>query len=347
MNAAGRSFIVTGSDILWEGNYLGRTRVIAMSRTESHFQVMITAVGILAALAGKAVASAPRQANPDSVKVAAVQISGYDKGDLPRDGYDPATHLVPYIDRAAKDQAQLIVFPEYVLGHIPVPGPSTAKIAAAAKANSIYVVVGCWEVFADETFANTALIFDRAGEIVGKYRKTHAATDHYEGSTPWERPPSGKTRDWMLRNDPEWIMQAGDELPVFKFDFGTVGILTCYDGWFPEAARVLSLKGAELLIWVNGRGGSVEDFIVKSIIFQSHVAMITTNQAYGSGTMIGDCSEPPAKILARCPDQQESYISATINLKQTREARASSRNFRQRRPDLYGPLVAPQGVRTK
>jgi len=98
-------------------------------------------------------------------------------------------------------------------------------------------------------------------------------------------------------------MEAGEELPVFKFDFGTVGILTCYDGWFPEPARVMSLKGAELLIWINGRGNSVEDFIMKSIMFQSHVAMITTNQAYGSGTMIGDCSEPPTKILARCPDK--------------------------------------------
>ena len=80
------------------------------------------------------------------MKVAAVQISGYDKGDLPREDYDPTTQLVPYIDRAGKDQAQLIVFPEYVLGRIPVPGPTTAKIAAAAKANSIYVVIGCWEV---------------------------------------------------------------------------------------------------------------------------------------------------------------------------------------------------------
>ena len=313
-----------------------------MARTKSRFQVVITTVGILAALAGKGVADAPSQLNRDLVKVAAVQVSGYDKGDLPRDGYDPTIQLLPYISRAGKEHAQLIVFPEYILGRIRVPGPSTEKIAAAAKANSIYVIVGCWEVFADDSFANTALIFDRSGAIAGKYRKTHAAIDHYEGSPPWEHPPSDRTRDWMLRHDPEWIMETGKELPVFKFDFGTVGVLTCYDGWFPEPARVMSLKGAELLVWINGRGSSVEDFIAKSIMFQSHVAMIATNQAYGSGTMIGDCSEPPAKIIARCPDKQESYISATINLKQIRQARATSRNFRQRRPDLYGPLVAPK-----
>ncbi|MBI2478542.1 MAG: hypothetical protein HYV60_07845 [Planctomycetia bacterium] len=114
--------------------------------------------------------------------------------------------------------------------------------------------------------------------------------------------------------------------------------MTCYDGWFPEPARVLSLKGAELIVWINGRGGSVEDFIVKSIMFQSHVGMITANQAYGSGTMIGAW---PAQIAARCPDKSEAYITATINLKQIRNARANSRNFQQRRPDLYGDLITP------
>ena len=225
---------------------------------------------------------------PDSrVKIAAVQISGYDKGDLPRDGFKPADNFVPYIDRAGRDGAQLVVFPEYVLGHIQVPGPESDKIAAAAKANSIYVIIGCWELLPDDGFANTALIFDRNGKISGKYRKTHAAIDHFdENDLPWKNPPRDKSNEWMIENDPEWIMQIGQELPVFDFDFGKVGIMTCYDGWFPEPARILSLKGAELLVWINGRGGSVEDFIVKSILFQSHVAMVATNQAYGSGTMI-------------------------------------------------------------
>ena len=280
--------------------------------------------------------------NRDLVKVAAVQVSGYDKGDLPREGFDPGGKLIPYINRAGTEKAQLVVFPEYVLGRITVPGPITEKIAASAKANSIYVIVGCWEVFADDTFANTALIFGRDGEIVGKYFKTHAAIDHFEGSPPWANPPAGKTREWMLQNDPEWIMKTGTDLPVFEFDFGMVGIMTCYDGWFPEPPRVMSLKGAELLVWINGRGGSVEDFILKTTIFQSHVAMVTTNQAYGGGTMIGDSAEWPARVIARCPDKKEAYISGTINLKQIREIRANSRNFQQRRPDLYETLVSPK-----
>ena len=306
-----------------------------------HWLIVVAAMSLVSA--SDVVADEAASQNRDSVKVAAVQISGYDKGDLPREGYDPTDQLIPYIERAGRENAQLVVFPEYVLGRIAVPGRSTERVAAAAKANAIYVIVGCWEVFEDESFANTALVFDRGGEIIGKYRKTHGAIDHYdEASPPWSRPPVGKTRDWMIRNDPEWIMEAGQELPVFQFDFGKVGILTCYDGWFPEPARVMSLKGAELLVWINGRGGSVEDFIVKSTMFQSHVAMITANQAYGSGTMIGDCTKRPAQILARCPDKQESYISATINLKQIRKVRNTSRNFQQCRPDLYGKLVAPK-----
>lgn len=303
---------------------------------------VIVLSGFLTAGARCVVAQKPVALNRDLVKVAAVQINGYDKGDLRRDGYQPEENYVPYIDRAGRDGAQLVVFPEYVLGHISVPGRETAKISAAAKSNSIYVAVGCWEVFADETFANTILIFGRDGEIVGKYRKTHAAIDNFDGSPPWAHPLAGKTREWMLQNDPEWIMEAGQELPVFDFDFGKVGILTCYDGWFPEPARVLSLKGAELILWMNGRGGAVEDYIVRSTMFQSHVAMIATNQAYGSGTMIGDNARSKTGLLARCPDKAESYISATINLKRIRQQRASSRNFQQRRPDLYGPLVAPK-----
>lgn len=302
------------------------------------FPVPAAILAILSgALAGPDMAASPTVGGRDTVKVAAVQISGYDKKDPPRENYDPTGAIVGYIERAGRDGVELVVFPEYVLGHIPVPGASTRRISAAAAANKVYVVVGCWEVYGDGTFANTALIFDRNGEIAGKYKKTHAAIDRYEGTPAWANPPSGKSRDWFIQNDPEWIMEKGQELPVFEFDFGKVGIMTCYDGWFPEPARVLSLKGAELIVWINGRGGAVEDFIVKSITFQSHVAVVAANQAYGSGTMIGSW---PAQIVGRCPDKTEAYITATINLKQIRTARENSRNFRQRRPDLYGDLVS-------
>jgi predicted amidohydrolase len=280
-------------------------------------------------------------ASPTQVKVAAVQMLGYDKTELPRPGFDASEAVVPFIERAAADGAQLVVFPEYLLGRISVPGPETDRIARAAAAGKIYVVVGCWEVSEDGTFANSALLFDRSGEIAGKYRKVHAAVDHFGGEPPWSKPPMGKDLDWFLRNDPEWKMERGREFPVFDLDFGRVGILTCYDGWFPESFRTLSLKGAEMLVWINGRRGVVEDFIVKSAMFQDEVAMVVTNQAYGSGTMIGQW---PAQILASCTEAKEAYLTATIDLTEVRKARRNSRNLQQRRPDAYEEIAKPIGT---
>lgn len=288
-----------------------------------------------------AIARGDEPSRPSQVKVAAVQMLGYDKTDLPRHGYDPSEAVVPYIERATEDGAQLVVFPEYLLGRITVPGPQTARIAKAAAAGKIYVIVGCWEVFDDGTYANSALLFDRSGQIAGKYKKVHAAVDHFEGQPPWSKPPQGKDDDWFLTNDPEWKMERGDDFPVFDLDFGRIGILTCYDGWFPETHRILSLRGAEMLVWINGRRGTVEDFIVKSAMFQDEVAMVATNQAYGAGTMIGQW---PAQILASCTEPHEAYISATIDLGKVRTARQNSRNLRQRRPETYDEIVRPIGI---
>jgi predicted amidohydrolase len=251
--------------------------------------------------------------------------------------------VVRYVERAARDGAQLDVFQEYLLGRISVPGPETKQISEAAAAGRIYVIVGCWEVFEEDSFANTALLFDRAGKIVGKYNKVHAAVDHFEGDPPWSKPPKDKDTDWFVRKDPEWIMKRGEDLPVFDLDFGRIGILTCYDGWFPETFRVLSLKGAEVLVWINGRRGTVEDFIAKSAMFQNEVALVATNQAYGAGTMIGQW---PSRILARCSEAEECYITATLDLERVRRARRNSRNIRQRRPELYGEIVKRRGPDT-
>lgn len=304
-------------------------------------RVLLCATSIFLLSANTGVVQGEDATTKPSIKVAAVQLAGYDKGELPREGYSPAKKIVEFIDRAGRDQVDLVVFPEYVLGHIRVPGAETKQISTAAKQANAYVAVGCWERHEgtlEGPISNTILLFDRKGAIVGKYHKTHAAIDRFDGAPAWLNPPKGKTRRWFMENDPEWAMEEGQQLPVFQTDFGSVGIITCYDGWFPEPARVLSLKGAELILWLNGRRGAVEDFIVKTTMFQSHVAMVATNQAYGSGTMIGDW---PAKILAAAPPREEAYVVAEINLAQVRRARANSRNFRRRRPDLYRKLVEP------
>ena len=83
-------------------------------------------------------AAEPERPAPAQVKVAAVQMLGYDKTDVPRPGFDPSEAVVQYVERAAKDGAQLVVFPEYLLGRISVPGPQTERISTAAAAGRIY-----------------------------------------------------------------------------------------------------------------------------------------------------------------------------------------------------------------
>ena len=274
-----------------------------------------------------------------AVKVTAVQVCGYDKGYVERPGFDPTKALVKYIHKASADGAQLVVFPEYVLGRIAVPGPVTQRIAEAAAAAKVYVIVGGWEVYADNSFANTALLFDRQGHIQGKYHKTHPAVDKFEGTPAYAHPPAGRSTEWFIQNDPEWIMKKGQDLPVFELDFARIGIITCYDGWFPEPFRVLSLKGAEIIIWINGRRGHVEDYIVKAAMFHNSVALVTANQAYGAGTMIADW---PATIKAVCPPRKETCITATIDLRRLRNIRKHSSNYQQRRPELYGEILKKQ-----
>jgi len=93
-----------------------------------------------------------------------------------------------------------------------------------------------------------------------------------------------------------------------------ITILTCDDGWFPKAWRVVSLRGAEIVVWINGRFGTVEDYLVRSALFWNEIHMVTANQAYGA-----DQSEQVAGIdwngwpesfgtTGRLPSEQEGGI---------------------------------------
>lgn len=266
-----------------------------------------------------------------SARVAAVQITGPWQWQVPpTPSTDPATVLIPYIDRAGKDKADLVVFPELYLGMFRVPSPQTVAISEAAKRNKIYVMVGCFEVTNDKgDFGNSTLIFDREGEIVGRYFKAYQAV----GGAPYCWPP--------VPNDPEWLMTPGEECPVFDLDFGRVGILTCYDGYFPEIFRLLSLKGAEIIVWPNARHGVVEDYIVRANVHQNYVHMVTTNKAVGAGTMI---AEWPKGVKQQLTEAKEGYIMADLNLAQLRNSRVNAREFRQRRAAMFAELAKDWNV---
>ena len=262
----------------------------------------------------------------DTVKVAAVQLDAYAE--------DRAEKMVQYINRAGSEGVDLVAFPEFILGAFFEDSNDVIKaVAQAAAENKIYVIAGGMDEFEKgafpalkkDAFSNTALLFGRDGKIEGKYNKNHRAT----GDLPHCWPHA--------EDDVEWRMKAGDGYPVFDLDFGRIGIMTCYDGYFAPSAEIMSIKGAELIVWINGRAGPVEPYLVQTDTFRHYVAMVTTNFHTGSGLMV---STWPDEILAHSTETGDQYISSEIDMKTLRWRRANSRIHHQRRSEVYGEIGA-------
>ncbi len=178
--------------------------------------------------------------------------------------------------RSAPGESDLICLPEgiSVIGtgktyfdvSEPIPGPLSDRLAEVARAKKSYLVAGLYDREGSAIY-NTAVLFDRAGQIVGKYRKTHLPQEEAEaGITP------------------------GDKFPVFQTDFGKVGLLLCWDVQFPESSRALALKGAEIIllpIW----GGN--ELLARARAIENHVYFVTAS--YDMKTMVVD---PTGEILA-------------------------------------------------
>jgi predicted amidohydrolase len=156
----------------------------------------------------------------------------------PREGKNPSDkppQFAALIAEAAKQKADLIVLPEtltyYGTGKRmdecaePVPGPSTEYFGQLAKKHDLHIVAGLIER-EGKTLYNTAALIGPDGRMIGKYRKVTLPRGEIEaGITP------------------------GHEYPVFETRFGKVGMMICYDGFFPEVARALSIQGAEVIAW--------------------------------------------------------------------------------------------------
>ena len=142
---------------------------------------------------------------------------------------------VPLLEDAARQKADLVVLGEtltfpytnksYAELAEPMPGPSTDFFGAIAKKHGFYIVVGLLERDGPLVY-NVAVLLGPDGEIVGKYRKT-----------------------CLPRGEIEKGVTPGSEYPVFSTKFGKVGMMVCYDGFFPEVARRLSMNGAEVIAW--------------------------------------------------------------------------------------------------
>lgn len=173
------------------------------------------------------------EASPRTVRVTAVRWRGEPGASLAAN----REALAELVGQAASQGSDLVLFPENAVhsesastgieASEPVPdGPSCELFAHKAKEHEVNICAGMLERDNGLIF-NTTVLFDRQGNLAGRYRKVHPywPEEVWDGITP------------------------GEDLCVFPLDIGKVGIMTCYDSWFPEVARLLALRGAELILF--------------------------------------------------------------------------------------------------
>jgi len=198
----------------------------------------------------------------------------------------------------------------------PVPGPTTEKLGALARELGTYIVAGIYERSGSVIY-NTAVLIDRKGKLAGVYHKTHLPREEVEaGLTP------------------------GNEYPVFKTDFGTVGLMICWDLQFPEPARAMALQGAELIllpIW----GGS--EVLARARAIENHVFLVTSS--YDMKTFVVD---PKGDVLAEATGDHP-IAAAELHMDQPILqpwlGNMKIRTWKERRPDIpVAPTASPTQV---
>jgi predicted amidohydrolase len=204
-----------------------------------------------------------------------------------------------------------------------VPGPTSQALGEVARKHHLYVVVGIYEREGPLLY-NTALLIDRSGKVAGKYRKTHL--------------PETEARGGLM---------SGTTYPVFKTDFGTIGLQICYDNFFPEVTRNLVLNGAEMIflpIWGDLRGeGYHWDIVARARAIDNAVYFIASIYDTKRSLII----DPNGRILADTKGSR-GMVTAEIDLGMRTFERWLSvgtygewRNLypKERRSETYGPLM--------
>lgn len=224
-----------------------------------------------------------------------------------------------------------------------IPGPSTEKLAACAKENQIVIVSSLFEKRATGLYHNTAVVFEQDGSIAGKYRKMHIPDDpgFYE----------------------KFYFTPGDlGFTPIDTSVGRLGVLVCWDQWYPEAARLMALAGAELLIYPTAIGWDPRDdqaeqqrqrdawiTIQRSHAVANGIPVLSCNrnghesdpsgqsqgiQFWGSSFVAG----PQGELLAEASENQNEILYADIDMGRSEEIRRIWPYLRDRRIDDYADL---------
>lgn len=226
----------------------------------------------------------------------------------------------------------------------PIPGPISERFAAAAREHGVVLVTSLFEKRAPGLYHNTAVVFEKDGSTAGKYRKMHIPDDpaYYE----------------------KFYFTPGDLgfTPV-STSVGKLGVLVCWDQWYPEAARLMALAGAEVLIYPTAIGWESTDaqaekerqFGAWQTIQRGHAVanglpVVTVNRTghepdwsgvtngiefWGQSFVAG----PQGELLFTAPAQEECHAVIEIDKKRTEDVRRIWPFFRDRRIDAYEGLT--------
>ncbi|MCQ2205015.1 MAG: carbon-nitrogen hydrolase [Bacteroidales bacterium] len=224
-----------------------------------------------------------------------------------------------------------------------IPGPSTDFYSAVAKKNGIVLVTSLFERRAAGVYHNTAVVFDKDGSIAGKYRKMHIPDDpaYYE----------------------KFYFTPGDiGFEPIDTSVGRLGVMVCWDQWYPEGARLMAMKGAEILIYPTAIGWESTDTaeekerqrnawetVQKGHAVANGIYVVAVNRVgyeadpsgvTGGITFWGNSfvAGPQGEIVYRASNEKEENAIVNIDIERSEDVRRIWPFFRDRRIDEYGNI---------
>jgi len=259
--------------------------------------------------------------------------------------------MLSYIERVAKERAvDLIIFPElantgYVIGleegdrkfgkelvkkSEKIPGPTTKALGEAAKKHGVYVVVGISELhpIIPATVYNSCALIGATGNVIGVQHKLH------------------------IPGEEKHYFYHGNSLEVFQTELGNIGLMICYDAGFPEVARELSLKGAEIICSVQAALKRAKIFeprrweyvaAVRASENRNYVVICNRVGIQGKGVFYGRSAiaSPSGSIISQSITEEEEIIYATLKRDDLYDIRMRLPVFRDRRPEMYELIPKP------
>ena len=215
----------------------------------------------------------------------------------------------------------------------PVPdGPTIRLMQDVARQHNMAIVVPVYEKEQEGVYYNTAAVIGRDGTYLGKYRKTHIP---HVAPGFWEK----------------FYFRPGNlGYPTFDLGFARIGVYICYDRHFPEGARALGLNGAEIVFNPSATVAGLSEYLwkleqpahaVANGYFIAAINRVGTEAPWNIGEFYGTSyfCDPRGQIIAQASRDKDEVLTADLDLDQIGEVRKTWQFFRDRRPDLYGPLV--------